>query len=201
MSIISKYQEERRGMFKYLATIAGGATALIPQAMEHIIQTNLLYLGAGFLTLVVIISTIYIISNIENDIETLSKDLTKKNNMFHSIRKHKVDFLGSDNKSFENFSSALSAANEYIPEIEKEILPKKETWYRPMDYTSEYIILFFILGLGFLILSLTNFVIPTFWLICISFLLFCLINLMSAFPKKLFTFLGFPIDVIKSIFR
>ena len=67
MDILAKYQAERREMYKYLGTIAGGAAALAPQLIENVKQLGFFYTGISLLCLTVIISVTYVLSTLEND--------------------------------------------------------------------------------------------------------------------------------------
>lgn len=148
MDILAKYQAERREMYKYLGTIAGGAAALAPQLIENVKQLGFFYTGISLLCLTVIISVTYVLSTLENDCTILGQDLKKKNDMIYWLRKPKIDFLKGKNYSVDAFAKAMSEGREDVPD-EDEKPETKKSWFKQMDYTSEFVILFTISGLGF----------------------------------------------------
>lgn len=199
--IIAKYEEERRQMFKYLGTIAGGAAALAPQLLPYIHQKNIFYFGIGFLLITVITSVSYILSTVENSTEEIRAYFNKQRKLIYEIRKPKIEYLKGSDKSVAAFAKAMSTAgNENIP-TQDEPIKEGSGWFRSMDYAGEYIILFTITGLGFLALSLTQHQFSSKILIGGIALIFITINIISTFPVKIFSFLGFPIDLIKSLPR
>lgn len=197
LGLVADYGKERREMIKYLAAIAGGAAALAPQFFEHVKQTSFFYTGIGFLCLVVIISTTYVLSTIENDISKLVDDLQSKNKMFVRLRNPKIEFLKSDH-DLESFKTALSGDIEEIPKEEKTEAVK---WYKPMDYLGEFMVLFTITGLFLLATSLTGLVVSWKYIVALMFFVFLTINIISSFPKNVFMILGSPVDLIKSVVR
>jgi hypothetical protein len=205
ISFIKDLQKERREMFKYLGTISGGAAALAPQLLSNVQQPNFFYAGIGLLCLVVIISTTYILSTIENEASEFLKDLKEKNEVFDRLRKPKRNFLVEGDYSVGAFVKALSenGENELPTLIEKveASKSKKGSWYTPMDYTGEFVILFIVVGLSLLALSLSDYSVAWSLILWISVSVFIIINTISTFPTKIFSILGAPVDLVKSLIR
>ncbi|MBX4198402.1 hypothetical protein KW782_03655 [Candidatus Parcubacteria bacterium] len=200
MGLIAEYQKERREMLKYLATIAGGAAALAPQLLDHVKQPHFFYTSIGLLCLVVVISATHVLSTVENDTTYLASDLREKNSLIFRVRKPKIDFLTEGDRSVNAFVGAMSEGKEDILKDNKK--PEvKSSWYRPMDYTGEFIIFLSVAGLALLALSLTAYPITWKHILLTAISTFFVINLISTFPNKVFVVLGLPIDLIKSLFR
>lgn len=200
LEVIAKYQHERREIIKYLGTIAGGAAALSPQLLEHIKQPTFFYTGISLLCLVVIISVTYILSSVENESTKLLADLKKRNELIDKLRKPKLDFLKNKDYSPEAFIGAMSDGKEILT-IEEKVPEKKNSWYIPLDYTGEFITWFFTTGLAMVVLSLTSFWVSWGQILYVLMSVFVIINIVSAFPNKVFMVLGAPIDLLKSLFR
>lgn len=198
--LIAKFQEERREMLKYLGTIAGAAAALAPQLLDHVLQPTFFYTGIGLLCLVVVISATYVLSTVENNASDAVASLRKRTNMIYLARKPKIAFLKSEDHGLEAFVGAMSSTNSDLP-IEDEKPPEDAGWYRPMDYTGEFIIFFTVIGLLFLVLGLIDLLVSWKVTILIACLIFFFINIISTFPRKVFTLLGFPVDLLKSLIR
>jgi hypothetical protein len=192
-------------MFKYLGTISGGAAALAPQLLANVQQPSFFYAGIGLLCLVVIISTTYILSTIENETSDFLKDLKEKNEMFDRLRKPKRNFLVEGDYGVEAFVKALSENGEKeLPKLLEKVeasKSQKKSWYTPMDYTGEFVILFIVVGLSLLALSLSAYSVSWNLILWISMGVFIVINTISTFPTKIFSILGTPIDLVKSLIR
>lgn len=204
-SLIKSLQKERRELFKYLGTISGGAAALAPQLIDSVRQVDFFYAGIILLCLVVIISTTYILSTVENETSDFLKDLKEKGEMLDRLRKPKRDFLLGGDYSVETFVKALSETGEKeLPNLLKQVeknKPKKNSWYSPMDYTGEFVTLFIVVGLSLLVLSLSSFSVSWGSIVWISLGIFIVINIISTFPTKVFSILGIPVDLAKSLIR
>jgi hypothetical protein len=200
VSIIAKYQKERREILKYLATIAGGGAALAPQLLDHVQQPHFFYTGIGLLCTVVVIAVTYILTSIENDVTKLVADLRDKNIRIDDITKPKNDFLKKGDYSLGAFSKAMTDGKDNLSKEDKKS-EIKNGWYQPMDYTGEFIVLFTVSGLALLALGLTSHSVSWAKIALVAVSVFIVINIISVFPTKVFVWLGFPIDLVKSAFR
>ena len=203
---VAKYQSERRSMFKYIGTIAGGAAALSPQLFEYVSQPNLFYTGVGLLCLSLVVSVTYVISTVENDTTNLLSDLRKKNEFIKKARGPGESFLAKGDYSMDafkivmdgskgNLATALKTDSEHELMLEK----AKKGWYTSSDYTGEFLVLFTVIGFALLALGLTTFSFSVWNIILTSIGTFIIINIVSTFPQKVFTILGSPVDLIKSL--
>jgi hypothetical protein len=202
---LAELHRERREMIKYLGTIAGGAAVLAPQLLDKAQHKDFFYIGFGLLCMVVVISVTYILSTVENEVAILVADLKDKNEMLDRIKKPKRNFLMRGDYGVDAFREAMSSgAIDEMPKIRKEIEDNKARgngWYKPMDYTGEFIIWFFVLGIALLALGLTNINVSLTSLFWVSIAIFVAINFFSTFPIHIFKILGSPIDLVKSLIR
>lgn len=199
---LSDYQHERREMLKYLATIAGGGAALSPQLLDHVHHLSLFYWGIGLLCLVVIIATTNVLSSVENDMTKLSADLNQKNDWIKKIRQPKIDFITGTDRDLITFSKAMAGGMEIVPTKKEMLETKNKSWYRSLDYTGEFVILFSITGFFLLAISLpASLVVSLSQIIYVIVIAFVLINIISTFPGRVFQIMGAPIDLIKSLPR
>lgn len=201
IAILSGLYKERREMLKYIGTVAAGAAALAPQMLDKVHQAAYFYSGVGLLCLVVVITVTYVLSSLENEAGNFSKDLRSKNNRIDKVRKPWKDFLEGGDYSVKALAKAVSEeikeANEFAGEIKKE----EKSGFLRMDYTGEFIILFFVGGISLLVLSLTSVYSSWCQILWLAVGVFIVINIISTFPTEIFRFLGFPIDVLKAAIR
>lgn len=201
IAILSGLHKERREMLKYIGTVAAGAAALAPQMLDKVQQASYFYSGIGFLSLVVVITVTYVLSSLENEASDLSKDLRNKNNRIDRVRKPWIDFLEGRDYSVKALAKAVSDEIKEASEFASEMKKEEKSGFPRMDYTGEFIILFFVGGISLLVLSLTS--VQSSWcqILWLAAGIFVVINIISTFPTEIFRFLGFPIDVLKAAIR
>lgn len=196
IQIFNETKSQRMGMYKYMATIAGGAAALAPQLIPNVNHINLFYLGITFLCLTVIVAITYSLSTLEIDGGIQFDEWKKQNEMIYWMCKPKIDFLKGDDFSFEAFKSAMANIKEGLP-TEDPKPPEEKSWLKQLDYSSEFVIFFIVSGLSMLVLSLVEFELSKVDIVLYLAFVFIVINIISAQPIKVFTYLGLPIDLFK----
>ncbi len=205
LALIKDFRKERRALFKYLATIAGGAAALSPQMIGFVIQTEYFYIGILSLTLSLIIGITYLLSTNENEYELEMQTYDRILKDIENVKEPWVNFIEIGDYSKEKWIIAhklTKQANEKIKlSLQREGNPNKENFYIPREYTSEYLILFFVVGVGSITLSTTSYYLPISNYILITIGVLATIVMLGIFPNKIFEKLGFPIDFIRGVFR
>ncbi len=206
-SMMIGLQKERRDMFRYLGTIAGGAAALAPQLINYVdLKSHYFYWGLSFLLICIIIAISNVISTLEKSAEELTTEFNKVFADIEEMRKLKIEFIETGDISPDAWKKHTEKDLQTIKKLKKDVDLRRikkvsQGFYRPMDYTSEYLIFSFILGIGLIILSVTHTALGSklLWLSILG--IFIIINIISIFPTKIFTVLGFPMDIAKGTFR
>lgn len=209
LGIIDSFGKERREMFKYVGTIAGAAAALSPQIFidGKNINSSYFFAGVSFLIIVLIISTLYVMSSVENSGAETAIGFREQSEKIQKLKNIAMKFLSSpgNENDFLEYGKSLGKINDDLlakeEEKQKKENAKKNNFYQGLDYASEFVLLFFVFGISLLILSIINAPIKTNHLFYYGIIIFILLNLMSTFQKRLFVLLGFPVDIIKASFR
>lgn len=208
--LISDLSKERKGLLITLGSISAGAAALAPQFFGHVIHTHYFYAGISLLAFTVVMSLSYILGLIENDSQAAVKNRDLHINMIDKMRKPKVDFVNSTDHSQQNFilthNLYLAAFKDYGDSLQKNKLEAiKQSKYKhfpaiiKLDYAGEYMVWFFVTGIGLITLSTLSRIPSICVLILIIVVTFVLINITMSVPDKIFVWLGFPMDYIKSL--
>ena len=209
VNIVDSLNKERREMFKYVGTIAGAAAALSPQIFINVKNINheYFFMGVSFLIVVLIVSMLYVIASVENSGVDEVKAFKEHKDKIKKLKNIANIFLLSTRNESEyvEYVNSLSAINDEL-QVEEEGRQNKEKrnkdkFYQGLDYASEFVLLFFVCGITLLILSIINISIKFSLLIYFGILIFVLINIMSSFQRKIFVYLGYPIDLVKGCAR
>lgn len=209
VNIIDSLNKERREMFKYVGMIAGAAAALSPQIFINVQNINHSYFFAGvfFLIVVLIISMLYVMASVENNGVDETRTFKELKSRIQKLKNISNTFLLSprNENDFIDYIDSFNAINKNLQKEEDERQGKedgnKNKFYQKLDYASEFILLFFVYGVVLLIVSIINLNIRILSLIYCGALIFILIIFISTFQRKLFVYLGCPIDLIKASVR
>ena len=199
---IMMLRSDRRDMYKYLGTIAGGAAALAPNIYSHVLNSSYFFLGVSLELVCVAIAMTYLLGTVEKDADDLSTAYSKTTDEIQGMRQKYIDFI--ENKDYK--PEKYIALNDEILKLAKAsdtqsrpVIKLKWGFYKPMDYFTEYLLFTFISGALLLVLSIVNYHLSILTLIVLLVFIFVVISLIAIFPIRLFVLLGFPVGVLKGL--
>ena len=206
ISFISDNISQRRDFFKNLVPLCGIILGFMPFLFEkgNIQQKNLFFLSMFLFLLVIILIINYLRSILDVEGNELVKQLKEYNNILNPlIKKRREFFIKGDftTDALKNLISETLQLQKSSVELLKNrdsqslVLRKKDR----MDYTGEFLLLLFELGIIFLTLSLTTIKFNLFFW-CIFFVIIISFNFFVPF-HKIFVYIGIPIEFIKDCFK
>lgn len=209
INFIDSFDKERREMFKYIGTIAGATAALSPQIYINVktINSGYFFVGVLFLIIVLVVSMLYVMASVENNRTEMEKGFREQSEKLRRLKDAAIKFLASSGNE-ENrleYGKDLGIINDELQEAQNEKREKlkriDQKFCKHMDYATEYMLFFLICGITFIILSIINVNIRTVTLIYYGITVFAILNIISALQRKIFVFLGLPVDFIKACFK